>query len=217
MTVDSRRRWAFVLCAWASSAALACGSSDSKSKKTSDAGSQCFDNVTTTCTSAQHGMTGTGGSKPAKPGSGPTKPSGKAMDSGTAMMDSDDGSVGSRGEPFDSGPLDASSDHSSNDEWIGIVEMLVHMTDRPSCDKLLQRDSRLDLAAEDLANDPNNTPELKTKSMWQRVWSSQLDDVLPQMRPFVIDNAPACNWRAYGIGIVGAPGGNRRIVLLLAE
>ena len=67
------------------------------------------------------------------------------------------------------------------------------------------------------SRDLDNTPTLTTKAMWQIATAYTLDDAMAIIGPYVFANAPACSWRAYGVGIVGEPGGSRRIVFVIAE
>jgi hypothetical protein len=227
-------------------AALGCGSSSSKSKSsddTCDAGSTDFGNAkiagkssgntSGNCapsTSGTGGRTssssGTGGktssSNPAPSTGGAGKSSGSTpKDAGVA--DEDSGSAPMKkpsggGTVFDAGPLDASTDKSSNDDWINAAAKLVDMAGRStSCSKPLDRDAQLDTAAAQLANDSSAKPDVNTKYQWNSATANTEDTALGILHTYIADNAPACDWTRYGLGIAGAAGGQRTIVFLLAE
>jgi hypothetical protein len=94
--------------------------------------------------------------------------------------------------------------------------MLVQMAGRTNCDPL-KRDSKLDTAARQLANDRDAMPDVGAKYHWYAADADELDTALGILRPLIVANAPACTWRRYGVAIVGDPDGKRRIVVLLAE
>lgn len=153
------------------------------------------------------------GSKPAtspsKPASNAPRDSGTAVDSGTSVADDNDGGD----EPSGS---TTSSDTSSKDEWVNAVVMIVQRAGRSGCDPL-KRDSKLDMAAQQIAIDDGAMPDVGAKYHWDGATADDLDTALGILRPHIVDNAPACTWHRYGIGITGDPGGTRHIVFMLAE
>jgi hypothetical protein len=131
-------------------------------------------------------------------------------DSGVAEADGDDGGR----EP--GGSTQTSSDPSSDDAWLDAVVTLVKMAGRASCDPL-ERDSKLDTAARQLANDRDAMPDVGAKYHWYAADADELDRALGILRPLIVDNAPMCTWHRYGIGIIGDLGNARRVVVMLAE
>jgi len=95
--------------------------------------------------------------------------------------------------------------------------MRVDMADRSACDDPIKRDPKLDTAAQRLAEDSGDKPMFSTRSKWQFATAYELDAAMKIMAPFITDNVSTCSWRAYGVGLVGAPGANHRLVLLLVE
>jgi hypothetical protein len=202
-------------------AASACGSSKSKSNDDgSDAEMTCFGNApiagmdSADCSTSSSNTTKPANtantSKPAgsnsTPGTSSNKPVNNApRDSGVAKEDGDDG-----------GSSETSSDTSSDDEWVDAVVTLVKMAGRANCDPL-KRDSKLDTAARQLANDRDAMPDVGAKYHWYAADADELDRALGILRPLIVDNAPACTWRRYGVGIIGEPGDARRVVVMLAE
>jgi hypothetical protein len=139
------------------------------------------------------------------------------LDSGMAQEDDGDGGrEPSGGGSFDGGSMKTSSDTSSNDAWLDAVVKLVDMAGRANCDPL-KRDSKLDTASRQLANDRNAMVDVGAKYHWYAADADELDTALGILRPLITANAPACSWLRYGVAIVGDPGGNRRIVVTLAE
>jgi hypothetical protein len=225
-------------------AALGCGSSSSKksSNDACDGGSTDFGNAKiaskssgnnsgscTPSTSGTGGKTsssnGTGGktssSNPPPSTGSAGKSSGTPQDAGVAEEDSGSAPVkkpSGGGTVFDAGPLDASTDKSSNDDWINAAAKLVDMAGRgTSCSKPLDRDAQLDTAAAQLANDRSAMPDVNTKYQWNSATANTEDTALGILHTYIADNAPACDWTRYGLGIAGAAGGQRTIVFLLAE
>ena len=220
MTRHFGGEWSLVAAACLIAAASACGSGDDDDGSNTE--EPCFDNAGSD--SSDCPASSSGKRKPASSGStagtSPSKPASNGpLDSGTAVEDDDDG--GREPEPSGGGSVDGgstptSSDPSSQDEWVNAVAMLVEMADRTGCDPLA-RDSKLDMAAQQIANDRDAMPDVGAKYHWDGATTDKLDTALEILRTRIAANAYVCTWHRYGIGIAGDPGGTRRIVLMLAE
>ena len=222
MTRHSRGEWSLVAAACWVAVASACGSRASKSDSNdSDAAPTCFHNVpiagshSSDCasSSSSNGEPASSGSTPGvsarTPASHGPLDSGTA-DSGKAVENDNDGGREPKswgGRSFDGG---------SDDPWVNAVVMIVQMAGRAGCDPLT-RDPKLDVAAEQLASDSSAMPNVGAAYHWNGATADELDTALGILRPPIVDNAPACKWHRYGIGVVGDPGGTRRIVFMLAE
>lgn len=218
MTRHSGGEWLLVVAACLIAAFSACGSGDDDDDG-SGSEEPCFDNAADSDDCAP-----SSGSKP-KPSSSsstssmsPSKPATSTpLDAGTPVKNSNDaGREPPRGGSSDGGSPNTSSDSSSNDDWVTAIVTLVEMADRTGCD-MLERDSKIDMAAQELANDRDAMPDVGAKYHWDAATTDNIDTALEILRTRVAANAYVCSWHRYGIGVAGDPGGTRRIVLMLAE